>query len=481
MPFNVFARARPVRTAVLFAEAAGFDAVCDGLARRSNEFWGGRQSAVALLQDDGNLAEDAWQELILFDPDHIYSSAPIPDHLLGKLDERLSPWLITESKQARLGQGADKPEQNAGAPLPDSSQWVEENIQAPGTAVPPTEQNFVSFQKRPLLMFDFGKDCPALLRRFLHRNLGTYYQWFDLKTGKPRQLGWMENLLSKVTVEHLQVDDLPSLCAGMERISGTPHGHGWKPPLAFTAPCELTGVHLARNLSRGAFDHSYRVVVGSTLRDFLFYWRSCLNEGAGAWDAPFRHCLWLPSELIQETTFIAALKNWLYCFTGQGSSGRRTVELTSVSHSRDELSAFADKLRAGQLHAPIRLAIITEIESRWRNERARHSERREFIPSLNGDNAERLVAVERTQTWEIRPPEVIQNEVPAGVWAVDVQIEREQRGGGSVRLVAPPAKKRAPACGLNVSCPSAHFPQWLFRRPGGKKFNMARRAKSTSS
>ena len=82
MPFNVFARARPVRTAFLFAETAGFDAVCDGLAKWSNGFWGGRQNAVALLQDDGNLAEDAWQELYYFDPDHIYSSALLSDPFL---------------------------------------------------------------------------------------------------------------------------------------------------------------------------------------------------------------------------------------------------------------------------------------------------------------------------------------------------------------------------------------------------------------
>ena len=154
MPFNVFARARPVRTAFLFAETAGFDAVCDGLAKWSNEFWGGRQSAVALLQDDGNLAEDAWQELYYFDPDHIYSSALLSDELLGKLDERMSPWLITESKQARLGQGANKSGQDSGAPTPNPTQWTEENIQTPGTAVPPTGQNLAVFQKRPLLLFE---------------------------------------------------------------------------------------------------------------------------------------------------------------------------------------------------------------------------------------------------------------------------------------------------------------------------------------
>jgi hypothetical protein len=430
MPFTVFARARPVRTAFLIAGKAGCDAVCDGLAKWSNEFWGGRQSAIALLEDDGNLTEDAWQELAQFDPDHIWTSAPVSGELLGKLDERMSPWLITESKGARPAQGINQPENNARAPLPAPNFWVEENIQTPGIAVPPTEQNLANFQKRPLLLFEFGKECPAILRRFLHRNLGTYYQWFDPQTGKPRQLGWMENLLSRVSPVRLQVDDLTSLCASLERISGTPHGPGWKPPLAFTAPCELAGIHLSRNLSRGAFEHSYRVVVGSDLRNFLFYWRSCLNEGAGAWDAPFRHCLWVPSELIREAAFITALKSWFYCFTGQGSGGSRVVELTSISQSRDELSAFADRLRAGKAHVPIRLATTAEIESRWRNEQAQHKGRKEFIPSLNGNNAERLMAVDRTQTWELRPPETIQNDVPDGVWAVDVQIEREPREGG---------------------------------------------------
>jgi hypothetical protein len=278
MPFNVFARARPVRTAFLLEEAAGFDAACDGLTKWSGEFWGGRQSAVALVQDNGTLNEDAWQELVQFDPDNIYSFVPLSDVLLSELDEKISPWLITEQKQARHGQEAEKREQN---PLSSPSQWVEENVQTPGIAVPPTEHNLALFPKRPLLLFEFGKDSPSLLRRFLNRNFGTYYQWFDLKTGNPRQLGWMESLLSKVSGEHLQVDDLPSLCTTMARISGTSHGPGWKPPMAFTAPCELTGIHLARNLSREAFDHAYRVVVGSNLRVFLFYWRSCLNESAG--------------------------------------------------------------------------------------------------------------------------------------------------------------------------------------------------------
>ena len=427
MSFNVFAKARPIRNAFIFKESTAFDAACDGLATWSSEIWGGRRSVVVLMQDNGTLDEDAWTELVQFDPDYIYSFAPLPDALLSELDSKILPWLIMEKKQELGGKAATGPEQN---PLHNQSQWFEESVQVPGVAVPPTERNLAQFPKRPFLLFEFGKDCPPLLRRFLNRNFGSYLQWLDPQTGKTHHQGWMENLLSKVTTERFQVNNLTSLCGYVTRISGKSHGPGWKPPIAFTAPCELTGVHLARNLSRGAFDHSYRVVVGSTLRDFLFYWRSCLNEGAGGWNAPFRHCLWIPTELIQEIEFVAALKNWFYCFTGQGNSGSRNVELTSVSLVRDELPSFADKLRAGQYHAPIRVVTAAEIESRWRNHRAEQSGRREFIPALNGNNSERLVAVERTQIWEIRPPEVIQDEVQGGVWAVDVQIEREPREGG---------------------------------------------------
>src|ERR1035437_6637461 len=106
MWFTVFTRARPVRTAFLLNEAAGFDAACDGLVNWSNELWGGRQSAIALLNNDGNLTAEAWQEISRFDPDRIYSFTPISDELLTKLDEELSPWHIQQPKD---NQRSDRP------------------------------------------------------------------------------------------------------------------------------------------------------------------------------------------------------------------------------------------------------------------------------------------------------------------------------------------------------------------------------------
>ena len=436
MSFTIFAKARPVRTAFILNESAEFDAVCDGLARWSAEFWGSRQSVVALSKEN-SLTDDAWQELIRFDPDTIHSFAPIPDKLLDELHTRLSPWHIKEP-QPRHDAGELKNQTNA--PVQNPLQWIVEGIQFAGVPVPPTEQNLKAIPipaitKHPLLLFNFSKDCPLSLRRFIHRNFGTYDQWFDLRTGTPRFLGWMENLLKKIPadqIEYLPINDMSSLCTAMERMSGTPpQKGGWKLPMAFTVPCELSGIHLSKHyLAQGAFDYKYRVIVGSQLQDFVFYWRNCLNEGEGVWREPFRHCLWIPSELIQEPAFIAALKNWLYRFTGQGNSNNRTVELTSVSLSSNELTPLADALRAGTFRVPTQLETAEKIEERWRSERAQHQGTRHLMNLQTSDSAQRIQADERTLTRELRPPEVIQDDVPMGIWAVDIQVEREPREGG---------------------------------------------------
>jgi hypothetical protein len=417
MSFTVFARARPIRTAFLLNEVAGFDAICDGLVRWSNDFWGGRRSVVALLEKDGTIDPDIWQEMVQFDPDRVNLLTPVSEELLVKIDAELSPWHISQSKDREdAGPAADE---------------REVSIDAPGVRIPPTKLALDVFQNRPLLIFGFTKDCPYQLRRFIHRNLGAYQQWFDLQTSKPRPYGWLEDMLAKVAVEHVLISDLQSLCAAMEQISGTPPRPNWKPPHSFTAPCELSGAQLLPHFRpRGAFGHLYRVVVGSKLQDFLLYWRSCLNEGDGAWDAPYRHCLWIPTELVREVAFVAALKNWLYYFTGQASSGSRTVEVTSASLTADELSPLINACCSGNVRVPTQFVKAEDVETRWKNERARHDTEVRQIGVLNGDNVQRLVAVERAQAWELQPPKAIQSEAAMGTWAVDVKIEREAREDG---------------------------------------------------
>lgn len=416
MPFTVFASARPIRTAFLLSEAVDFDLVCDGLVSWSNAFWGGRRSVLALLERDGTLAPEAWKELRRFDPDRVELLAPVSDELLAKVDGELSPWHISQPKdRGDRGMSAD---------------YYEVNIDAPGVQILPTKQILEAFQNHPLLVFGFAKECPIHLRRFIHRNLGSYQQWQDLNTGTPRLNSWMEDAVAKISVEHVLIKDLQSLCVTMEKISGTTRPV-WKQSCALTAPCQLPGVHLSPQYwPRGAFGHLYRVVVGSTLKDFLLYWRSCINEGDGTWDAPYRHCLWIPSELIREDAFVASLKNWLYHFTGQANTGSRSVEITSSSQSVDEILPFITACRSGDIHIPVQFVKAEAVEARWEAEQARHDKEVSRVGVLNGDNAQRLVAVEQTQAWELQPPKAVQSEAVAGTWAIDVQIGREAREGG---------------------------------------------------
>ncbi len=96
MPFTIFARARPIRTAFLLNEMVGSDAVCDGLVRWGNDFWGGRRSVVALLGKDGTIDTEIWQELVRFDPDRVNLLTPVSEELLVKIDAELSPWHISQ-------------------------------------------------------------------------------------------------------------------------------------------------------------------------------------------------------------------------------------------------------------------------------------------------------------------------------------------------------------------------------------------------
>src|SRR3990172_5810374 len=141
MPFTVFAKARPIRIAFLLRETEGFDVVLDGLASWSSKFWGGRQSAVAVIDNDEALSADAWQELIRFDPDQVYSFTRLPDELLAKLDDELLPWSIKESRSAReLREAGEKPKSQASETPPNPESWIEEHIEAPAVPVPPTDK-----------------------------------------------------------------------------------------------------------------------------------------------------------------------------------------------------------------------------------------------------------------------------------------------------------------------------------------------------
>jgi len=395
----------------------GFDEHCDGIVKWSMHAWAGRGNMIAVMEPDGTIAPGIWQELTCFDPDWVSLLNSVSDGLLKEVDRRLLPLHVSPAREP----GALNPN--------EANPYISGG--APGISVVPTKDIMENFKGRPLLAFKFTRDCPAYIRRFVHRNFGSFDQWFDMPDGKPRFLGNMEELLRKISVEEYTVGDLTSLCSVMVRASGTPPQPGWKPPAPFLMPCELSAVHLLHNHGlRGAFNSVYRIVVGATPADFVFYWRNCLAEGTGVWDMPYSHCLWIPPELARESDFMAALKNWLHRLTGQSSSGSRVVEATSISMPEEELTPLLSPLRTGLAKLPVRCVNAKTITDRWYEREGRYGPRRRLFAHLDAQSAQQMTAVDRSPVLELVPPQAFHSPEACGTWMLEVQIEREVGDGG---------------------------------------------------
>ena len=174
----------------------------------------------------------------------------------------------------------------------------EVSVTQDGIAIPPTVENLRSVEKqnrlpfetanKNLLLFEFSSDCPTIFRRFLHRNFGTYSQWIERNSGKIRREMWFEQHVPRDVTEVIPISDLSSICRALDSFAGV---LGKTLPKQFIAPCQLNALGLRGAAFSGyRFQHIYRVVVGSTVEDFAFFWNSCRVRSpyaAAAQSAPF--------------------------------------------------------------------------------------------------------------------------------------------------------------------------------------------------
>jgi hypothetical protein len=193
MAFIVFARHRPIRTAFLvnsIGERSSqrlIDAIIDGVISFSNVTWGGRCNPLAIVNASGALSQDTWEELLQADVDEVYATSSIAQALLEEIDARVMPWDIRgpEHAQTAFDEGEN------------SDRWTEIAVAQDGVPILPSIENLGKIENqnlfpletggKKLLLFEFSQDCPAILRRFLHRNFGTYYQWIE-PSGKVRRI-----------------------------------------------------------------------------------------------------------------------------------------------------------------------------------------------------------------------------------------------------------------------------------------------------
>lgn len=415
MSYTIYARPRPIRTAfvldtTVFREGDWrCDALLDGIVASAVETWGGRKNPIVLIEPDKDLSTDQWRELEAADPDRIQAFAPLNDIWVQRFHARLTPWKIAVEDMA-------KEEEPKGESVEAQWRWL--NADSPGLATPPTPENIKKLYPRKLLMIEFSPECPLEIRRFFHRNFGTFYQWFDNRITPARRIAWLEEILPRIEVEIVRISDLASACTALDLFGGSLFPPKPRQALRFIAPTQISAVQLTVNFPSEPYGYTYRVFVGDSTHDFTAYWNEL--RMCGCWTAPHRHALWVPVALTRESAFMEALRAFLYEYSGQHSSGSRTVELTSETLSSADLEALCSSLRTGRMSCPARAIDSTTRWSRLRTQLRDELTQPRAHALLNSTNAERIRISERVETVNVAEPELLLGD---GSWAVDVQVE----------------------------------------------------------
>ena len=409
--YTVLASNRPIRVAFLVntdsfsSGAAALDALVDSIVDWNHTHWGGRTNPIIFFNGN-SLAEQDWLHLEVADPDCISVVGPITKELVNSLDDRLHPWGF-EVKE-KPGQDAFK--------VPH---------EAEGIAVPPTPANLRRLHspmtgQEKLLLFELSEDCAPDIRRFIHRNFGTYYQWFDQNTKQVRRIAWLEHLLPKIDSQRVPISDPASLGAALTQLAGRLRRGDFRAALPFIAPFQLASLDLAA-WPPSDLSHVYQLAIGDTAADFAEFWNSMLPRRN--WSRTHEAQLWTPVSLIRNPAFHEGLLDWLRHYTDYGSQGRR-VELISQTLPPDELEQIRKTLHTAAPPIPTNAPNPATRDRTRRILEEEQTRARNFIPWSSRNDVERFTGSSPTQRLPIPKPELLSDELNRdGSWMVDLQIE----------------------------------------------------------
>jgi hypothetical protein len=422
MSTTIFAQTRPIRTAYMvdaerFSESSlAIDPLIDSFVGHANLVWGGRCDPLIYGPLRTELAPADILTLRKYDPDRVHVLGTIGDDLLKQLDAELSLWEVTEEE-------ALKPER-IGTDLVEAARKV--SISVPAAPIVPSNTNLAKAPSNRLLVFAFSSDCPDAYRRFLHRNFGTFYQWVD-DHGAVRRIAWLEVLIREIETLQYEVEDEATFISSIRELVADSIGYFPGRSFPFLAPCELPSLHLHAPFQNAWSAFAYRIVLGKTPEDFVLFWN--LSAETGAWKRPYQHFLWLDPDLLQSAGLASALVSWIQLQTDSYGSNRH-VELLSRSLSGPQLEQVRETLKSAGCWSIIREAnaddLDMQLNTRW-NETRRH---RRPLPSLNGNNAQRFVVTDQSDTIYLGETEPSAGEFGSVSWAVDLQIGRDARPGG---------------------------------------------------
>jgi hypothetical protein len=413
-PYTILARHRPIRAAFLIntehfpPTSNRFQALLDAVVDWNNIHWGGRTNHVSFYSGEG-LTPEEWQHLEIADPDCILAFAPLSDAFIRELDERLNPWSIevedaTQAEPDRLG------------------------VSMEGIAMPPTVENVRRLQarnalnfgnKEKLLMFEFAEHCDPVIRRFIHRNFGTFYQSHEPKTGKIRRIAWLEQLLPEIPHHTFTISDVQSLAAAITEMSGRLRPRNFKASLPFVAPYQLASLFL-ESWPTSELHKTFQLLIGDTAEDFSEHWNGVLFKRN--WMETHRHQLWIPTQLAGDATFRESLHDWLCRYSNSGGGGYR-IELLSHGFAKDAAVDFCTFFQQHEYPLHVQIVPTDRVAQRRRRAEEKFGEIKEFFPWTSDDDVIRFPVSSRSETISLQKPDCIQAENRDGVWITDVQIE----------------------------------------------------------
>jgi|GEM_PF-5280630 len=409
MSYVAHAKSRPLRIAFVVPAVSAdpsSDTILDSIVTASQGLWGGRFNPLVVVDGENDLASDEWREIEKADPDRVHAFFPLTEPWVERFDQRLFPWAINDESK-RWGR--------SGRP-PDTA-WNSFPIDAPGVAISPSPNNLQQFGDRKLLALEFGSTCPIEIRRFFHRNYGTYFQYHDAQGNVRRDTG-TEKLLLQSNREIFRINDLTSACQALEKFAGSLFPPNFSNALAFIAPCEVSSLGLGAPFPQAPYTHTYRVFVGNHPRDFAAYWNEMRIYGC--WQQPYRIALWIPQELISSGEFLGALQKLLFEYSGQHSQGSRHVQITSETVLPEDLSRVAEILDAGNSRVPTEILASDERRKQIGEYFDQYDVGNVPRSMVSTSDAFRFRIMGQSETHAIPKPEVVSVN---GSWAVDLQID----------------------------------------------------------
>jgi len=416
-PYDVLTRARPLRVAFLVhiesfpPESDRFQTLIDQIVDWCNTSWGGRTNHVCFFSGS-TLSDAEWEQLEIADPDYLLAFAQLPTELILQLSDRIGPCYINVKDISR-------------AELNDIRVSITDRI-----GVPPTPQNLrrlddrVLFIKKPreLLLFEFAEGCDPDIRRFIHRNFGTYHQWIDPNNGQIRRIAWLEHLMQHIPTHSFRIADAPSLASALTEISGRIRRGGSRPGLPHIAPYQLASLYLQAWPNEELRDR-FQVIVGDSLDDFSEHWNGMRRKRN--WSDTHRHQLWIPTKLISDSGIRESLHDWV-CGLANVGSGHR-VEVLSRSLSEEDVADLRNYLRKHELPVGTTFVPSPTILQRQKQSDMETQSNTAFIPWTSNDDVRRDTGFSSNEVLALEKADPLDAENPDGSWMVDLQIEQISR------------------------------------------------------